>query len=1456
MRTLSFFKPVLSFVLLLSIHASSLAQCAQPDGVIFVTNTHDEGLGSLREAINCANSTAGPNTIRFNIPGLEDQVIFVGETSGDPLPSLSDPETIIDGSTQPGFGFAGDFTPKIILDGSNYDWNSPINGITITANKCQILGLEIRNFPDDGIEIFQASNTRIGAGNKMNIIYSCGEITDYYDGAPGTGPWKGSGIHIRQNSNNTRIINTIIGSDEDFNTALGNEYCGIRNESGSLNTIIGSTDPSLGNTIIGNQIGVLVNGSYSAFIRGNKMYCNQEDGIKIGSNANFNKLPPVITNALPTQISGTGSNGDVIEIFRSNNVECASGPAPCQGQQLIGTATVAGGIWMLTPPFLDGSTSLPNGVLITANATDFLNNSSAFASCGTVINTATCANSNGVIKVIDKSDAGEGTLRSAILCANAVPGPNIIEFTIQGQGPHINYVGSESRQALPPLLDPGTIIDATTQPVYGLNGNYTPQIILDGSLHNWNFPENALFVQSDHTEIYGLEIRNFPDDGIDVNQADSCIIGGVLKGNVIYHCGAAIDTFPGLPAQGPWEGSGIVVKNNSTHCTIQGNTIGTNFPKTLIAGNEFAGIVVRNGGGQHLIGGNAPGEANHIAHNAAGIYLGDGIAQVNMQHNTFICNDSAGIFLEGTANLQKTPPAIDTANNQVISGSGKPGERVEVFRIKNDSCPNTACQGGELIGEVIVNANGRWTLPFPLQNNIQLSQNDFLTATATDNNQNTSPFSECKEVSVQCALSLPLTSYVPDTCESGVGALQLTADGGFQPYHYALNDQTNTTGFFDQLQSGDYYVTITDMAGCLSIEYVNLPSIGLFPIADFLWEGDKKELTFLNNSYYADSTEWLFPDTSFFSFVNPTYDFDTTGLYEICLVAASNCNTDTICKEVPVFTNQDRLDFIVGKKSGMGGDTLHIPVSVKGFRNMLGFQFALKTDTGSVHIAGVSDFNLPFLSSANFLFSDSVLNCSWSDLSLDGVNIPDTTVIFIINVVLDSSFMSCSALLSDNANTPSEAVRYFAGETLQVPHRIYTGLACGIIPVSGIIKTEAGLPVVLAEVSINNKNPDTTQTDGTFNLIFRGEEGFPSYLSAHKNINTSNGITTFDMVRIQQHLLLLKELDSPYKIIAADVDNNKNVSTFDLTLLRLVILGIADSFPNNESWRFIPASYQFDTPQSPLTENFPSFFTLEKPEDLSQTFDFIGIKVGDVTEDANPSTLTPVSPVNLNGMMESDPYTKRFRLVLHAESSRQMAALQASIYADPNILTIDKIEPAASSLFVNDHLLPQNTFSFIKVTPDETAIVPGAASPLLIIEGQLHNADDANHLKAFRLISSPTPNMAFTDNGEKAQLTLSVQDANVLSTENRKDNSQLLGTIFPNPMHRQATLQFNLNEPSAYSISVYAIDGQLLFSKEMSNASGGLQKEEINRDYLMGAGMYWLKIQTKEYTEVIPFSVF
>ena len=55
-----------------------------------VTNTHDDGEGSLRQAIENANDHAGPDTIHFNIPEAEDgfngSVWVIQPQSG--LPSL------------------------------------------------------------------------------------------------------------------------------------------------------------------------------------------------------------------------------------------------------------------------------------------------------------------------------------------------------------------------------------------------------------------------------------------------------------------------------------------------------------------------------------------------------------------------------------------------------------------------------------------------------------------------------------------------------------------------------------------------------------------------------------------------------------------------------------------------------------------------------------------------------------------------------------------------------------------------------------------------------------------------------------------------------------------------------------------------------------------------------------------------------------------------------------------------------------------------------------------------------------------------------------------------------------------------------------------------------------------------------------------------------------------------
>ncbi|MGQ0603864.1 MAG: hypothetical protein ACT4QE_19455, partial [Anaerolineales bacterium] len=91
---------------------------AQADTLVVAT-TNDSGPGSLREAIQAANSaiTQG-DTIRFSIPGAGPHTITVSNA----LPALTDPGTTIDGYTQPGasantLATGNDAVLKIRLDG-------------------------------------------------------------------------------------------------------------------------------------------------------------------------------------------------------------------------------------------------------------------------------------------------------------------------------------------------------------------------------------------------------------------------------------------------------------------------------------------------------------------------------------------------------------------------------------------------------------------------------------------------------------------------------------------------------------------------------------------------------------------------------------------------------------------------------------------------------------------------------------------------------------------------------------------------------------------------------------------------------------------------------------------------------------------------------------------------------------------------------------------------------------------------------------------------------------------------------------------------------------------------------------------------------------------------------------------------------------------------------------------
>ncbi|MBK7635004.1 MAG: hypothetical protein IPJ13_12505 [Saprospiraceae bacterium] len=138
--------------------------------------------------------------------------------------------------------------------------------------------------------------------------------------------------------------------------------------------------------------------------------------------------------------------------------------------------------------------------------------------------------------------------------------------------------------------------------------------------------------------------------------------------------------------------------------------------------------------------------------------------------------------------------------------------------------------------------------------------------------------------------------------------------------------------------------------------------------------------------------------------------------------------------------------------------------------------------------------------------------------------------------------------------------------------------------IAGTVATESNQAVNNVTVTIDANITEypvsvTTPSNGTFEKSV--PNGIDYEVTASKGGDYINGVSTLDLVLIQQHILGINTISSPYKLIAADVDNNGTVSAKDLVELRKLILGIYNELPNNSSWRF-PISSQTMNASNPF----------------------------------------------------------------------------------------------------------------------------------------------------------------------------------------------------------------------------------------------------------------------------------
>ena len=226
--------------------ASGIRSSGYPpnSGTFNVTTTNDSGVGSLRWALQTANTTAGLNIITFNIPGSGIHTI----APLSPFADITEP-VYIDGYSQPGSS-PNTNGPEL---GSNAVLLIELNGSNISPS----LGgtcLSIRN---------GNSTIRGLVINRANI-----------------------GIWLFLGSNNV-VEGNFIGTDPSGTIALGNAY-GIDVETVGSNTRIGGTAPAARNVISGNTsdgiaFGVMGGGGSTHLVQGNLIGTNAAGTAALGN---------------------------------------------------------------------------------------------------------------------------------------------------------------------------------------------------------------------------------------------------------------------------------------------------------------------------------------------------------------------------------------------------------------------------------------------------------------------------------------------------------------------------------------------------------------------------------------------------------------------------------------------------------------------------------------------------------------------------------------------------------------------------------------------------------------------------------------------------------------------------------------------------------------------------------------------------------------------------------------------------------------------------------------------------------------------------------------------------------------------------------------------------------------------------------------------------------------------
>ncbi|MBT8221126.1 MAG: T9SS type A sorting domain-containing protein, partial [Bacteroidia bacterium] len=385
---------------------------------------------------------------------------------------------------------------------------------------------------------------------------------------------------------------------------------------------------------------------------------------------------------------------------------------------------------------------------------------------------------------------------------------------------------------------------------------------------------------------------------------------------------------------------------------------------------------------------------------------------------------------------------------------------------------------------------------------------------------------------------------------------------------------------------------------------------------------------------------------------------------------------------------------------------------------------------------------------------------------------------------------------------------------------------------------EVGESVENVKVDLTGGMTITDVTDASGRVLFSVPMHNDYDVEGKKSEGLLNGVTTYDIVVATRHILGITPLTSPYKLIAADVNNTGSVSTGDIVALRRAILAITEEFPNNDSWRFIDEKYTFPQPTNPWLEAFPERVSVADL-DHDMNAGFVGIKIGDLNDSATPNELLGSSSPNADAMVIGLEDTE---LVAGQQYDIQFKArdfnhfgYQFTLGFDQSAISVDDVKAGALEG------LSQNNFGMQLL--DQGAITTSWDNP--------NGATLENDKTLFTLSITANTNSRLSEvlninstvtSAEAVNSGLEPTDV-TLEFFNRASASFELFQNTPNPFSDHTLIQFNLPKADQVQLKIFDVAGKVLHA-QTATLDKGTHQIRINKADLGATGVLYYQVET------------